>query len=155
MSRLAERHHGKPCGYCQRPMDQNSDLLSATRDHTVPRCRGGHKSAKVICCRKCNGLKADMLPAEWDAYMLANPKWWLLSKGERRARRINGKLNGKVWPTRRELQGSPPPGPVVVPPELIWKANQMRPYERSQFLLKAYRDAKVLEVSIPQDDPAD
>ncbi len=125
MSRLAERHHGRPCGYCQRPMDKNSFHLSASRDHTVPRSKGGRKSPQIICCRYCNSLKRDMMPAEWDAYMLANPSWWTLTKAERRARARLAKDKKRVekWGARlkrRELQGSPPAGPVVVPPELIW-----------------------------------
>jgi HNH endonuclease len=137
MSRLAERHHGKPCGYCQRPMDKNSETLSATRDHTVPRCRGGSKSAIVICCRKCNGLKGDMLPAEWAAYMTANPGWWQ-TREQKRAEKW------KVRRKRRELQGYPPPGPVVVPPELIYRTGPI-PIAESLFILqhgkKAYRAA--------------
>jgi hypothetical protein len=92
--------------------------------------------------------------------MRANPRWWTLTKAERRARARATKEQQRTekWGARvkrRELQGSPPAAPVVVPPELIWKANQMRPYERSQFPLNAYRDAKALEAAAPKDDPAD
>jgi hypothetical protein len=66
-------------------MDQGNVHMMPTRDHTIPRCKGGHRSPKVICCRICNNLKGDMLPAEWDAYMAANPGWWLLTKAQRRA----------------------------------------------------------------------
>jgi hypothetical protein len=56
-------------------------LLAATRDHVIPRSKRGrngvaYKTRTVPCCRLCNGLKADMLPEEWTAFMLANPEWW-------------------------------------------------------------------------------
>ena len=58
--------------------------LEPTREHVMPQCRGGRTI--IIACLQCNGIKADMLPDQWESYMAANPGWWLLTKAERRAR---------------------------------------------------------------------
>lgn len=57
------RHHGKPCHWCKRPMLMESAALQPTRDHVIPRARGGTEI--VIACMACNHLKADMHPAMW------------------------------------------------------------------------------------------
>jgi hypothetical protein len=103
--------------------------LRPTWDHVVPRSRGGRE--RIVCCHKCNGIKGDMMPDEWRAYMTANPSWWLLTRAERRARNRDTREGARLakWGPRREPR-----------PE-----DSMRPYERSQFLLKAYRDAKTNE----------
>ncbi len=54
----------EPCHYCGRhtfergrfPKDARSDQLR-TRDHTVPKCKGGRHT--VTCCERCNMAKAD------------------------------------------------------------------------------------------------
>jgi hypothetical protein len=112
-------HDGKPCPYCRRAMNSKSFHLQPTRDHVIPRCRGGREI--IICCLKCNGLKADMGEQEWFAYMRANPGWWLLTRAERKRRRRAAAPNGKGNMVRAR-QGSPPVPPVVVPPEYIWRA---------------------------------
>lgn len=113
-SNIRDIHHNAPCPYCKRRMDRDHFQLRPTRDHVIPRSRKG--TVKIVCCNKCNGIKGDMMPAEWDAYMAANPGWWLLSKAERRARR---KLDLRALPPRHVPQGTAP-SPVIVPPELIW-----------------------------------
>lgn len=69
---------GRPCHWCKRPM--TSRRLSygtgirsdaATRDHVIPKSKGG--KTKVWACFRCNNLKGNMLPDEWDAWMRANP----------------------------------------------------------------------------------
>jgi hypothetical protein len=143
--------HGRPCPYCNRQMERYHRTLEPTRDHVVPKSRNGRVT--IICCIQCNGIKGSMMPETWSSFMATYPKWWLLTKPELKAiRKIMRRgdpsvviINGKT--VRR--QGSPPAKPVVVPPGLIWKtpelvakANQLRPYERSQVLLQAERDAK-------------
>lgn len=115
-----DTHHGKPCRYCLRLMDRKSYALQATRDHVMPICRGG--GPKVVCCITCNGIKGDMLPDVWEAFMEAHPRWWTLSRLE--LRRIQRAARG--LPTLRQKarrlrvrQGSPRT-PVVVPKELIY-----------------------------------
>lgn len=129
-----KNHHGKPCPYCRRQMNLHDFHLRPTWDHVVPKSRGGRE--RIVCCHKCNGIKGDIMPDQWAAYMAANPGWWLLTRAERRARRV-------------ARQGSAPAPPTVVPPVLIYRLprpeDSMRPYERSQFLLSAYRDAKTNE----------
>jgi hypothetical protein len=73
------QQHGKPCAYCKREMDAESDQLRPTRDHVVPKSRvPKHLPAGRIAwaCYVCNAIKADKTPAEWDAYMAAHPEWW-------------------------------------------------------------------------------
>lgn len=54
---LKRRTHGS-CGYCGRTLRQGE----MTRDHVVPRARGGEtKTSNLLCCcRECNQLKADL-----------------------------------------------------------------------------------------------
>lgn len=56
-------HHGRKCFWCQRIMQSGSRFLKPTRDHVIPKSRGGTKT--VICCLSCNNLKGDMPPAIW------------------------------------------------------------------------------------------
>lgn len=69
---------GRPCPYCGAKMgvcEQGSPLARSqvdaprypTRDHLLPRSRGGTNAAKniAICCRCCNGDKGDRTPREW------------------------------------------------------------------------------------------
>ena len=57
------------CYYCGRPTPPK-DL---TMDHIVPIARGGKstKSNVVPCCKECNTAKEQLLPMEWDAYLLS------------------------------------------------------------------------------------
>jgi hypothetical protein len=58
-------------------MDRFSERLYPTRDHVHPKSQGGQIT--VICCRTCNNIKGDMLPAIWEAFMAAFPRWWTMS----------------------------------------------------------------------------
>jgi 5-methylcytosine-specific restriction endonuclease McrA len=104
---------GKQCPHCRRVMEQYSKKLQPTWDHVVPRSKGGKKTQ--VCCQECNAIKSDMMPEEWVEYMALFPGWWLMTKRERRRRT-------KAWNHARHQrrQGSPPPVPVVVPPELVF-----------------------------------
>lgn len=128
MSGTRKRAHGLPCPYCGRQMDLRNAKLIPTRDHVIPRCRGG--TELVICCITCNTIKADMLPDQWRAYMTANPDWWLLTRAERRARaRANREdVRTEKWgPRRHGRQGTPPAKPVVVPAHLIYDLSSWPP----------------------------
>jgi hypothetical protein len=119
---IRDKAHGETCPYCHRTMDKRNFHLQPTRDHVIPRCRGG--TVKIICCLKCNGIKSDMLPDAWAAYMAANPGWWLLTKAERKARRraarrVYGMPDGRGNVIRKP-QGTPPAALPIVPPEFIW-----------------------------------
>lgn len=120
---LRDKYHGQACAYCSRPMDRGHPKLLPTRDHVIPVCRGG--TAKVICCTTCNGLKADMMPDVWAAYMAANPGWWLLSKAERRARARSSRRQYDLPNMRgnRVVKRGTARKPVIVPPELIWETT--------------------------------
>lgn len=83
-------------------MTRGNASLVATVDHVVPRNKGGGNSREntVLACRRCNGIKSDMMPEEWAAFMTAHPKWWL-TRAERRK-------------TRRKIVESPPAVPMVL-----------------------------------------
>ena len=103
-------------------MQRHHPKLEPTRDHYIPKSKGGWEI--IICCLQCNAIKADRSPAAWAAFMVMHPQWWLLTKYELRA------IFRKEWRNKVETehpllagpsrQGSPKPGPVVVPPELIF-----------------------------------
>lgn len=116
---LRNTHHGKNCAYCNRVMDRGDYMLMPTRDHVIPRTRGGNQL--VICCQQCNCIKADMMPGQWEVFMTLHPRWWLLSKGHLRiARRGIFPTGTKGMKPRRAKQGTAPLPPVIVPPELIY-----------------------------------
>lgn len=123
MSANLRSHQGKPCPYCRRTMEYCTHLtLAPTRDHVVPRSRGGR--AVVVCCITCNGIKGNMLPDAWESFMAAYPEWWKLTKYELRAiwRAPRKAARDEKWGPRRRLrQGDPPAAPIVVPPKYIWR----------------------------------
>ncbi len=70
----------QPCYWCQRPMAVLGDPdLSPTRDHVRPkRMRPVNNSGPVvIACFRCNNLKGDKTPGEWEAFMASHPEWWV------------------------------------------------------------------------------
>lgn len=79
------------CHYCRREtirsiLLKRNDPLTRTRDHVIPLSKGGTNARenKVIACLRCNNLKGDMMPDEWQAYMDANPQWFDRTKRERK-----------------------------------------------------------------------
>lgn len=67
---------GELCTYCNRALEARGapSRLAATRDHTLPKSRGGRFT--VWACRHCNELKGDMHPEDWEAFMQSYPEWW-------------------------------------------------------------------------------
>lgn len=74
---------GRPCYWCDRPMTKKSNKSGssplpthATKDHIVPRCRGGgnRNGNRVWACLRCNNLKGNMMPDDWMAWMAVNPE---------------------------------------------------------------------------------
>ena len=57
------------CHYCGRPTPP-ADL---TMDHIVPLARGGQSTRGnvVPACKQCNNKKKQLLPIEWDAYLVS------------------------------------------------------------------------------------
>ena len=55
------------CAYCCEAIEPGI----ATRDHDIPRSRGGlnHESNIVLACSRCNGAKEDMTGAEFRAFL--------------------------------------------------------------------------------------
>lgn len=58
---------GDACVWCARRVD--TDLVQATTEHLVPRIKGGPSwlENEVAACRRCNGERGHMTPAEWAA----------------------------------------------------------------------------------------
>lgn len=69
------------CFYCSCKLDE----YSRTVDHLVPASRGGIRSNdnKVYSCRKCNQLKANMMPEEFSDYLQSLIKYEIDSHRER------------------------------------------------------------------------
>ena len=57
------------CHYCGQP----TPAAQLTMDHIVPVSRGGRstKGNVVPACKTCNTKKKQLLPMEWDAYLLS------------------------------------------------------------------------------------
>lgn len=147
---------GSPCPYCKRTMDRTDPTgkLRPTKDHVLPRSKGGRglRAKVVICCSICNGIKGDMMPDIWDAYMRDNPSWWLLTRQERRRRnRTNREAERTAkWGPRHARQGSPPPGPVVVPPALVYGPGNARQTPDRHILSRLYGRSKIPEPDAPE-----
>ncbi len=57
------------CHYCRKQFPPKE----LTMDHVIPLARGG-KSEKfnlVPCCKTCNTKKKQLLPSEWEEYMVS------------------------------------------------------------------------------------
>lgn len=78
MPSFKKMNHGRPCTYCKRQMDRHNPRMRPTREHVIPSSHGGR--IIVPSCIVCNEIKADMLPEVWEAFMLAYPVWWKISK---------------------------------------------------------------------------
>lgn len=63
---------GKPCAYCGTAMTTRGSAGDfPTRDHVIPKSKGGKRSGTVWCCSDCNCAKASLLPAEFYELCLA------------------------------------------------------------------------------------
>lgn len=74
---LHEKHGGK-CYYCGTTTTltgckRRANWKAATKDHVVPRCRGGTRKRDnvVLACFRCNNEKADLTEAEFRALLFA------------------------------------------------------------------------------------
>lgn len=65
LARLLEQWEGR-CVYCARPIDESlppRHELRATRDHFVPRRKGGQHTLNILpACTRCNSLKGCIDP---------------------------------------------------------------------------------------------
>jgi hypothetical protein len=82
---MSKRGKGQNCAYCRRIMEATGSAgkLAATKDHVVPKSKWApidriYGSRLVWCCRQCNTIKGDMMPADWENFMAVNPQWWRL-----------------------------------------------------------------------------
>jgi hypothetical protein len=125
-------------------MDRRAAWLHPTRDHVLPRSRGGTRT--IICCATCNGIKGDMLPLAWEAFMEANPRWWKLSRRELRLLRRD-LVQADAFRRIGQRQGAPPLPPVIVPKELIYGHGEEGNTDRVTAVVgsPAEMEARVLE----------
>ncbi len=61
------KRDGNACVWCRRTI--GTDLVQATTEHLVPRIKGGPSwiENEVAACRRCNGERGHVTPAEWAA----------------------------------------------------------------------------------------
>ncbi len=73
---------GHECEYCGVTMQLGHPLFGPTRDHVVPRSKGGSnaKSNSARACRMCNEQKGSFLLGEFYE--------WLVENGDPRAERV-------------------------------------------------------------------
>ena len=64
------------CQWCARQvhLGDRTRWDGATRDHVIPRSKGGRTT--VWACRACNETKRNMDLETWQAFMVAHPGWW-------------------------------------------------------------------------------
>jgi hypothetical protein len=93
---MRKRGMGEVCTWCRRRLEPvgSHSRLAATRDHILPRSRGGSRT--VWCCRQCNCLKGDMMPEDWSAFMRRNPEWWTKPQFQRGTKPPN--RSGRLGP---------------------------------------------------------
>lgn len=95
---LIEIPESSSCPYCNRMMyksTNNEGEYKATRDHKIPRSRGGGNeldNMEVVCAR-CNVDKASMTKTEF---------LYLIEKGDLAPSYISYEIRKKRIPTRRE-----------------------------------------------------
>lgn len=134
---VRKQSHGKPCPYCQRKMERHHPKLEPTREHSLPRSKGGTAAHVIIVCIQCNTIKADMMPDQWAAFMERVPGWWKLTKSELRAARgragmlfVTPGQQARNYDKRNNqalglTQRGNPKKAVVVPPGLIWRRDDL------------------------------
>ncbi len=89
-----------PCHYCARrcAFKPKNGVPMASRDHVWPQSKmylapPELKDKTVIACVRCNTIKADLLPLEFQHLRWAFPRWWTvgdISKMQRAARMMGG-----------------------------------------------------------------
>jgi len=64
------------CHYCLRWFNDDDPQRRKTKDHRVPRSRGGKGGRNIVsCCAQCNKEKANMTEAEYREWIaLGRPK---------------------------------------------------------------------------------
>lgn len=67
---------GRKCPYCGRAMKasikRENRHLFPTRDHVIPKSRGGTLKMSIRVCWECNGLKGNKDPFEWIEFIAIN-----------------------------------------------------------------------------------
>jgi hypothetical protein len=97
-------------------MDINVPALRPTRDHVIPKSRGGRKM--VWCCFICNAVKRDMNEDAWAIYRAEHDEWWVAGRRAQKAMRwrptyiIKGYRHDSGGPAndQADLHGDSPAG---------------------------------------------
>lgn len=68
---IVERSEGRPCPFCKLTMTRKLAHRVPSRDHLVPRSRGGDRrdGNRLIICRSCNADKDNMTLLEFVRYL--------------------------------------------------------------------------------------
>jgi hypothetical protein len=57
------------CPYCGVLLSSRTQNTSRSRDHVVPKSRGGAGQVQCVCCYRCNQEKGNLMLAEWRAVL--------------------------------------------------------------------------------------
>jgi len=68
--RKYQDYGGTPCPYCGQPMNKRREEpecnpRNITRDHIIPKCKGGSHVLCMFVCHQCNNDKGGLLLEEW------------------------------------------------------------------------------------------
>jgi len=65
-------YDGKPCPYCGDTMQTDSETKYPSRDHIIPRSRGGTDADRnlIIVCNACNYAKGDATLEQWHSHLV-------------------------------------------------------------------------------------
>jgi len=92
--------YGNRCVYCL----EKFPLTELTRDHIIPRCKGGNRTWQNIApaCKKCNGEKdKELLRSEQLTLLIARAKRYY--EAYRSHHRLILEKNGKIYEYDRHI----------------------------------------------------
>ncbi len=76
-ARRAKAARGQRCHYCEQALNGQT----ATKDHVIPKSRGGGRGENLVwACKKCNGLKGNTVGI-WYKGCMTKPEFRKLFKG--------------------------------------------------------------------------
>ena len=63
---MADKIKHTHCCYCRRKLDDLNINLTKTKEHFIPKSKGGFGDDNILqCCNECNSWKADKMPDYW------------------------------------------------------------------------------------------
>lgn len=129
---MAIKGCGEYCAYCRRELVAYS-ATHPTRDHVMPRSKGGRKT--VWACTKCNNAKGNMLPEEWELFMLKFPEWWKTPGREAEGRKF-------IFAIRQPIAGEiPKTVPIAYPDDVRMQSAFDHVYRDRLWMLRIDKNA--------------